>query len=120
METYNKTQIKELEPNTTLEIGDFDQFVNNCGPMTIVEVYQSLLELRKKNITLYVDTLGFWVNGVRDTDISIRGGQLTWIGLIEYFKERTVQNTPKKKPSESQQTQGVKSSDLGVQRSNVL
>ena len=32
---------------------------------------------------------------------------------------RTVQNTPKNRPSESQQNQGVKSSDLGVQKGNV-
>ena len=32
----------------------------------------------------------------------------------------TVQNTPKNRLSESQQTQGVKSSDLGVQKGNVL
>jgi Zn ribbon nucleic-acid-binding protein len=31
-----------------------------------------------------------------------------------------VQNTPKNRPSESQQNQGVKSSDLGVQKGNVL
>ena len=30
-----------------------------------------------------------------------------------------VQNTPKNTPSESQQNQGVKSSDLGVQKGNV-
>ena len=90
MKTYNKTQIKELEPNTTLEIGDFDQFVNNCGHMTIVEVYQSLLELQKKNITLYVDTLSFWVNGVRDTGLSTRGDQLTWVDLINYFKDKVL------------------------------
>lgn len=87
METYNKKQIKELEPNTTLEIGDFDQFVNNCGPMTIVEVYQSLLELQKKNITLYVDTLSFDVD--RDTRINT-GDQLTWVGLIDYFKDKVL------------------------------
>ena len=32
----------------------------------------------------------------------------------------TVQNTPKNRSSESQQNQGVKSSDLGVQKGNVL
>lgn len=32
----------------------------------------------------------------------------------------TVQNTPKNRLSESQQNQGVKSSDLGVQKGNVL
>ena len=34
--------------------------------------------------------------------------------------ERTVQNTLKNRPSESQQNQGVKSSDLDVQKGNVL
>jgi len=35
-------------------------------------------------------------------------------------RKQSVQNTPKNRPSESQQTQGVKSSDLGVQKGNVL
>ena len=34
--------------------------------------------------------------------------------------EHGVQNTPKNRPSESQQNQGVKSSDLDVQKGNVL
>ena len=41
----------------------------------------------------------------------------------EYGKlkmKQSVQNTPKNRPSESQQNQGVKSSDLGVQKGNVL
>ena len=33
---------------------------------------------------------------------------------------QSVQNTPKIRPSESQQNQGVKSSDLGVQKGNVF
>jgi len=33
---------------------------------------------------------------------------------------QSVQNTPKIRPSESQQNQGVKSSDLDVQKGNVL
>ena len=38
----------------------------------------------------------------------------SWLG------KQSVQNTPKKDVSESQQNQGVKSSDLDVQKDNVL
>ena len=44
-------------------------------------------------------------------------------GISSLFMEGVVmgvQNTPKNRPSESQQNQGVKSSDLGVQKGNVL
>ena len=45
-----------------------------------------------------------------------------WILTLMELKDRkqSVQNTPKNRLSESQQTQGVKSSDLGVQKGNVL
>ena len=42
------------------------------------------------------------------------------ISSVDYkMRKRSVQNTPKKKHSESQQNQGVKSSDLDVQKGNV-
>ena len=39
---------------------------------------------------------------------------------MKNLNDTSVQNTPKNRPSESQQNQGVKSSDLGVQKGNVL
>ena len=39
---------------------------------------------------------------------------------MKNLNDTSVQNTPKNRPSESQQNQGVKSSDLGVQKGNVI
>ena len=69
--------------------------------------------------TIWIDCLNCKEGNV-DLHVDPHMGEMFGECLDCGWSVETVQNTPKNRPSESQQTQGVKSSDLGVQKGNVL